>query len=58
MLLAFVNFGGWGIVFVFLAYGIIQQLESSFLTPYVMNRTVGISPLLILICLIIGGLVM
>lgn len=58
VLLAFVNFGGWGIVFVFLAYGIIQQLESSFLTPYVMNRTVGISPLLILICLIIGGLVM
>lgn len=58
VLLAFVNFGGWGILFVFFAYGLIQQLESSFLTPYVMNRTVGISPLLILICLIIGGLVM
>ncbi len=58
ILLAFVNFGGWGILFVFLAYGVIQQLESSFLTPYVMNRTVGISPLLILICLIVGWLVM
>jgi predicted PurR-regulated permease PerM len=37
---------------------VIQQLESSFLVPYVMNRTVGISPLLILICLIVSGVVM
>ena len=58
ILLAFVNFGGWGILFVFLAYGFIQQLEGTFITPYVMNKTVGISPLLILICLIVGGLVM
>lgn len=57
-LLAFVNLGWWWILFVFIAYVIIQQLESTFLTPYIMNRTVWISPLLILICLIVGGLVM
>jgi predicted PurR-regulated permease PerM len=58
VLLSFVHFGGWGVVVVFLAYVVIQQLESSFLTPYVMNKTVWISPLLILICLIVGGIVM
>jgi predicted PurR-regulated permease PerM len=58
ILLAFVHFWWWGVIVVFLAYAVIQQLESSFLVPYVMNRTVGISPLLILICLIVSGVVM
>ncbi len=58
LLLAAVNFGWWGIVVVFLAYAVIQQLESSFLTPYVMHKTVGISPLLVLISLIVWWLVM
>jgi predicted PurR-regulated permease PerM len=41
-----------------LAYVVIQQLESSVLVPVVMKKTVGISPLLILLTVIIGGLVM
>lgn len=58
VLLAFVHLGfGW-VIAVFLAYAIIQQLESSVLVPIVMKKTVGISPLLILLTVIIGGLVM
>jgi len=58
VLLAFVHFGWWGVVVVLIAYAVIQQLESSFLVPYIMHRTVGISPLLILISLIVWWLVM
>jgi predicted PurR-regulated permease PerM len=58
VLLAMVHFWWWGVVAVLLVYVVIQQLESSFLMPYVMNRTVGISPLLILISLIVWWLVM
>lgn len=58
VLLAFVHLGLEWVVAVFFAYAIIQQLESSVLVPIVMKKTVGISPLLILLTVIIGGLVM
>jgi len=58
ILLALVHLWIGGAFVVLLAYVVIQQLESSVLVPVVMKKTVGISPLLILLTVIIGGLVM
>lgn len=36
-------------------YFIIQQLENTFIVPFIMNRAVGLTPIVTLIALIVGG---
>jgi len=40
---------------VIIAYIIIQQLEGSFLTPAIMNQVTGLSHILIIISILVGG---
>ena len=58
VLLWLINFGLWWFVVVFLVYRGIQWIENNVLIPIIMEKTLGISPLLIFICVILGGLVM
>lgn len=38
-----------------LVFVIIQQLESNFISPYVLGKTMGLHPLVVLLALLIGG---
>ncbi len=42
-------------VFVLIAFGIIQTIESSVITPLLSRRFMGVSPVLVLIAIVIGG---
>ncbi len=42
-------------LFVFLLYFLIQRMENDFLVPAVMQKTVGVNPLVSIIALLIGG---
>lgn len=49
---------GWpGVIAVLIIFSVTQRTENNVLTPIVMNRTLGVSPLVVLLCMIIGGLV-
>ncbi len=49
---------GWpGIIAVLIIFSITQWTENNILTPIVMNKTLGVSPLVVLLCMIIGWLV-
>lgn len=39
-------------------YTIIQQLEEKFFIPLVMNKALGVSPLLVFVGMLFGGLLM
>ena len=43
------------ILFVVVGYAAIQQAESNFVVPRVMRSAVGLSPLLTILALVIGG---
>src|SRR3989475_10575574 len=43
------------ILFVIVGYAAIQQAESNFVVPRVMRSAVGLSPLLTILALVIGG---
>ncbi len=45
----------WKALFALIAFGIIQTLESSVLTPLLSKKYMGLSPVLVLVALIIGG---
>lgn len=45
-----------GLVAVVILYIIIQQSEEKFFVPVVMNKTLGVNPLLVLVSMIFGGL--
>ncbi len=45
----------WKAVFALVAFGIIQTIESSVLTPILSKKYMGLSPVLVLIALIVGG---
>jgi len=45
-------------LFVLIAYVVIQQLESQFLTPRVMGKAVGLSPVIIILALLVGAKLM
>jgi predicted PurR-regulated permease PerM len=47
-----------GFLAVVILYIIIQQSEEKILVPYLMSKTLGISPLLIFICMLIAGSIM
>lgn len=55
ILVGIASYGFKGLVVVIILYWIIQQSENNILVPLVMNRTLGISPLIIFISMIIGG---
>jgi predicted PurR-regulated permease PerM len=38
-------------------YILVNQSENNILTPIVMNKTLGVSPLLVFICMLLGGLI-
>lgn len=40
---------------ILIAYIVIQQLESSFLAPKIMGKAVGLSPVIIILSLLVGG---
>ncbi len=42
-------------IFVLIAFTIIQQIEANLITPLLMKKTIGISPAMVLIALVIGG---
>lgn len=42
-------------LFVGILFFIIQQIEGAFITPYVMHRSVGLDPLVIILALLVGG---
>ena len=42
-------------LFVIILYVIIQQIENTLVSPYVMHRAVGLDPLVIILALLIGG---
>ena len=50
--------GLWGFLAVVILYIIIQQSEEKILVPYLMSKTLWISPLLIFICMLIAGSIM
>ncbi|MDR2190238.1 MAG: AI-2E family transporter [Candidatus Peribacteria bacterium] len=43
---------------VIIVYTIIQQFEGNVLIPFVMNKTLGLNPLLVFVCLLFGGVIM
>ncbi len=45
----------WKAVFALLAFGIIQTIESSLVTPLLSKKYMGVSPVLVLIALVVGG---
>jgi predicted PurR-regulated permease PerM len=56
MIVAFVNFDGWGrVLAVPLLFGAVQFLESTVITPKVVGNRVGLSPVWALMALIVGG---
>ena len=51
-------FGIDGALVILLVYWFIQWTENNVLIPVVMNKTLGISPILVLSTIIVGGIVM
>lgn len=45
----------WKIVVIVAIYIIIQQLESQILVPKIMQRAIGVSPIVVIIAILIGG---
>jgi len=50
--------GFGGLVAVVILYTIIQQFEGNILIPVLMNKTLGLNPLLVFVCMLFGGLIM
>ncbi len=57
VLVAFIHFGRVGAIFVLGIVIIIQWLENNILVPVIMNKSLGVNPIVIFISMIIGGLV-
>ena len=55
-LLALINFGiSWHILGVFAVFGVSQMIEGYLLTPKIVGDSVGLSPLVVMISLIVGA---
>ncbi len=58
-LMALVTFGDWShLIQVWLVFGVVQFLEGTFITPKIMGKNVGLSPLIVLLALVIAGQLM
>ena len=55
---AYIHLGRAGALIVLAIIIVIQQLENNVLIPVLMNRTLGVNPILIFISMIIWGLIM
>lgn len=53
LLIGTTEYGFWGFVAILSLYTLIQQLEWNILVPMVMYHTLGVSPLLIFLCMIL-----
>ena len=57
--LALINFGvDWHVIGVFAVFGISQMIEGYFLTPKIIGDSVGLSPMVVMIALIVGASLM
>ncbi|MCX6823214.1 MAG: AI-2E family transporter [candidate division SR1 bacterium] len=54
---AFIHFGRTGVLIVAGLFAIIQRMENNILIPVLMNKTLGVNPVVIFISMIIGGLI-
>ncbi|HMS91621.1 MAG TPA: AI-2E family transporter [Candidatus Absconditabacterales bacterium] len=57
-LVAFINFGAYGALIVIGVVILIQQLENNVLIPLLMNKTLGVNPVVIFISMIIGAMIL
>lgn len=57
-LVAFTNFGIYGALIVIGMVAVIQWLENNVLIPVLMNKTLGVNPVVIFISMIIGALIL
>ncbi len=57
-LVAFINFGIYGALIVIGVVLLIQRLENNVLVPLLMNKTLGVNPVVIFISMIIWGLIL
>jgi predicted PurR-regulated permease PerM len=57
VLVAFIHFGRTGALIVGAIFIVIQRLENNVLIPVLMNRTLGVNPVIIFISMIIGWLI-
>jgi len=57
-LVAFTNFGIYGALIVIGVVAIIQWFENNVLIPVLMNKTLGVNPVVIFISMIIGALIL
>ena len=55
LLVAFLAFGWKWLLGVIILYRLIQALENNFIVPVVMSKKLGINPLVIFLCMIIGA---
>lgn len=54
---AFIHFGWLGVIIVGAIFIVIQRLENNVLIPVLMNKTLGVNPVVIFISMIIGWLI-
>lgn len=57
-LVAFIHFGIYGALIVIGVVMLIQRLENNVLIPLLMNKTLGVNPVVIFISMIIGALIL
>lgn len=57
-LVAFIHFGRYGVLIVVAAVVVLQRLENNVLIPSLMNRTLGVNPVVIFISMIIWALIL
>ncbi|MCF7835468.1 AI-2E family transporter [Candidatus Gracilibacteria bacterium] len=58
ILVALLHHGIYGGIVVLIIFFIIQWLENNVFIPFLMNKTLGVNPIVIFVSMIIGGLVM
>lgn len=58
VVVAYIHLGWAGAIVVMIVFIIIQQLENNVLIPVLMNKTLGVNPVVIFISMIIWGLIM
>jgi predicted PurR-regulated permease PerM len=55
---ALLLYGFPGLLAVAITYTLIQQLEEKLVVPVLMSKTLGVSPLLVFVCMLFGGVTM
>ncbi|MEI7563597.1 MAG: AI-2E family transporter [bacterium] len=58
MIVATIHFALPGALVVLIMFLVVQWIENNILIPILMNKTLGVNPIVIFISMIIGGLVM